>query len=94
MEDSPVTQALGLRLTHAADIDIPLYVFATGITHGTVVSSSQWVVANSKIHKVQYVTDDSMSHLDPLYDRPDHNKFLQTLVKFLQETAATATDTR
>jgi hypothetical protein len=53
-----------------------------------VVSSSQWVVANSKIRKVQYVTDDSMSHLDPLYDGPDHNKFLQTLVKFLQETAA------
>jgi pimeloyl-ACP methyl ester carboxylesterase len=94
MEDSPVTQALGLRLTHAADIDIPLYVFATGITHGTVVSSSQWVVANSKIHKVEYVTDDSMSHLDPLYDRPDHNKFLQTLVKFLQETATTARDAR
>ena len=87
MEDSPVTQALGLRLTHAADIDIPLYVFATGITHGTVVSSSQWVVANSKIHKVAYVTDDSMSHLDPLYDRLDHNKFVQTLIKFLQESA-------
>jgi pimeloyl-ACP methyl ester carboxylesterase len=85
--DSPVTRALGLRLTHAADIDVPLYVFATGITHGTVISSSQWVVANTKIHKVEYVTDDSMAHLDPLYDRPDHNKFIQTLVKFLQESA-------
>lgn len=86
MADSPVTQALGLRLTHAADIDIPLYVFATGITHGTVISSSQWVVANSKIPKVVYVTDDSMAHLDPLYDRPDRNKFIQTLVNFLQES--------
>jgi pimeloyl-ACP methyl ester carboxylesterase len=94
LADSPVTQALGLRLAHATDIDIPLYVFATGITHGTVVSSSQWVVGNSKIRKVAYVTDDSMSHLDPLYDRPDHNKFLQTLVKFLQESAAPAQGVR
>ena len=94
LADSPVTQALGLRLTHAADIDVPLYVFATGITHGTVVSSSQWVVANSKIQKVVYVTDDSMAHLDPLYDRPDRNKFLQTLVKFLQDSAATTQGAR
>ena len=90
MEDSPVTRALGLRLTHAADIDIPLYVFATAITHGTVVSSGQWVVANSKIHKAVYVTDDSMSHFDPLYDRPDHNKFLRTLVEFLRESPPAA----
>jgi hypothetical protein len=48
LADSPVTQALGLRVTHAADINIPLDVFATGITHGTVISSDQWVVANSK----------------------------------------------
>jgi hypothetical protein len=94
MADSPVTRALDLRLTHAADIDVPLYVFATGITHGTVVSSGQWVVAISKIRRVVYVTDDSMAHLDPLYDRPDHNKFLQTLVKFLQESPAAGKDVR
>jgi hypothetical protein len=85
MADSAVTQALGLRLTHAADIDVPLYVFATAITHGTVVSAAQWVVANSKIQKTAYVTDDSMAHLDPLLDRADHNKFLQTVVTFLQQ---------
>ena len=86
MEDSPITRALGLRLSHAKDIDIPLYVFATGITHGTVISSSQWVVANSKIRKAVYVTDDSMAHFDPLYDRADHNKFIKTLVEFLRES--------
>lgn len=84
MVDSDITQRLGLRLTHAADIDVPLYVFETGLTHGTVVSSAQWVVANSKIQKAVYVTDDSMVHLDPLFDRPDHNKFLQTLIAFLR----------
>jgi len=92
------------RLTHLAFAAPPLFTalgvitgilgigafFATGITHGTVVSSSQWVVANSKIHKVVCVTDDSMSHLDPLYDRLDHNKFMQTLIMFLQESATTS----
>ncbi|MFI4920975.1 MAG: alpha/beta hydrolase [Gammaproteobacteria bacterium] len=84
MVDSDITQALGLRLTHATDIDVPLYAFATGLTHGTVISAAQWVVANSKIRKAVYVTDDSMVHLDPMFDRPERNKFLQTLVMFLQ----------
>ncbi|HEV2111205.1 MAG TPA: alpha/beta hydrolase [Gammaproteobacteria bacterium] len=90
MVDSAITQALGLRLTHAADIDVPLYAFATGLTHGTVISSAQWVVANSKVRKAVYVTDDSMVHLDPLLDRPERNKFLQTLVAFLHGAPAAA----
>ena len=84
MADSAVTQRLGLRLTHAADIDVPLYVFETGLTHGTVVQAAQWVVANSRIKDPVYVTDASMVHLDPMFDAPDHNKFLLTLVDFLK----------
>lgn len=84
MVDSDITHRLGLRLTHTADIDVPLYVFETGLTHGTVVEAAEWVVANSKIKDPVYVTDASMVHLDPLYDAPGHNMFLSTLVGFLE----------
>lgn len=84
MADSSITQRLGLHLTHAADIDVPLYVFETGLTHGTVVQAAQWVVANSKIKDPVYVSDASMVHLDPVFDAPWHNRFLLTLADFLR----------
>lgn len=83
---SPVTQALGLPLAHASEIDVPLYAFQTGLTHGTVVEAAQWVVANSRIRKTTYVTEESMAHLDPLFDAPGKNKFLATVEDFVRET--------
>ncbi|MDE2449452.1 MAG: alpha/beta hydrolase, partial [Gammaproteobacteria bacterium] len=85
MIDSPITLSLGLHLTHANDIDVPLYAFETGLTHGTVVQAAKWVVADSKITTHVYVTDDSMVHLDPLLDAPRHNPFLTTVTAFLQK---------
>ena len=84
MEDSPITRRLGLRVTHARDIDIPLYVFETGLTHGTVVAAAKWVVANSRVKDPVYVTDGAMLHLDPLLDAPRHNMFLTTVAQFLR----------
>jgi hypothetical protein len=46
-----MTRPLDLSLLHTSDIDIPLYTFATGITHGTVISSAKWLAANSKIRR-------------------------------------------
>lgn len=85
MLDSPITRRLGLRLTHARDIDVPLYVFETGLTHGTVVQAAKWVVANSRIKDHVYVTDDSMVHLDPMFDAPGRNMFLSTVTAFLRQ---------
>lgn len=85
MIDSPITLSLGLHLTHAKDIDVPLYAFETGLTHGTVVQAAKWMVADSKITTHVYVTDDSMVHLDPLLDAPGHNPFLTTVTAFLQK---------
>ena len=84
MVDSPITRRLGLHPTHARDIDIPLYVFETGLTHGTVVQAAQWVVANSRIKDHVYVTDGSMEHLDPMFDAPGRNMFLSTVAGFLR----------
>ena len=85
MEDSPITRYLGLRMTHAREIDVPLYVFETGLTHGTVVAAAKWVVANSRIREHVYLTDEAMLHLDPLLDAPRHNSFLITVADFLRK---------
>lgn len=85
MEDSPITRRLGLRLTHAREIDVPLYVFETGLTHGTVVAAAKWVVANSRIKEHVYLTDEAMLHLDPLFDAPRRNMFLTTVAGFLSK---------
>lgn len=85
MVDSPITRHLGLHLAHARQIDVPLYVFQTGLTHGTVVAAAKWVVANSRIKDHVYVTDDSMEHLDPMLDAPGHNRFLTTVAEFLRK---------
>jgi len=85
MEDSLVARHVGLRLTHARDIDVPLYVFETGLTHGTVVAAAKWVVANSRIKEPVYVTDAAMLHLDPLFDAPPRNMFLTTVAQFLRK---------
>lgn len=90
MIDSSVARALRLHITHAMDIDVPLYVFETGLTHGTVVQAAKWVVAQSKITRYAYVTDDSMVHLDPLLDAPGHNRFLSTLTDFLSFSTPSA----
>ena len=84
MVDSPITRRLGLRLAHASDIDVPLYAFETGLTHGTVVAAAKWIVANSRIKDHVYVTDDSMVHLDPMFDADGHNRFLTTVAGFLR----------
>lgn len=84
MVDSPITRRLGLRLSHLREINTPLYVFETGLTHGTVVVAAKWVVANSRIKDPVYVTDDSMVHLDPMFDAEGHNRFLTTAAEFLR----------
>ncbi|HZT02942.1 MAG TPA: hypothetical protein VFA39_11815 [Steroidobacteraceae bacterium] len=84
MVDSPITRRLGLHLAHTKDIDVPLYVFQTGLTHGTVVTAAKWVVANSRIKDHVYVTDASMMHLDPMFDSPGRNAFLRTVADFLR----------
>jgi hypothetical protein len=50
------------------------------------VRSGHWLMANSKIRKIVYVTDDSMAHLDPQFDGFEHNKFILTPVTFLRES--------
>ena len=74
---------LGLRLEHASRIDVPLYAFSTGLTHGAVARGARRLVRMSRIPRSVVIDDRKTSHLDPLSAAPGRNHFLKTVVPFL-----------
>lgn len=86
--ETATTELLGFRLSHTTEITTPLYVFQTGLTHGTVVKSARWVVAHSQIRRADYQGDNSMTHLEPLVVPPTRNRFIETIVPFLSALPA------
>jgi hypothetical protein len=80
-----VTNFLGLRLWHTAEINVPLYAYQTDLTQGGVLTGAQNVVNASRIPQLITVDDTAnASHLDPLIAPPQTNSFVQTVVPFLQ----------
>jgi pimeloyl-ACP methyl ester carboxylesterase len=77
------TDLLGLRVWHSREIDVPLYSFESGLTHGTVNEAARWVVGQSRIASATYAGDDRMTHIDVLSAEPDHNPMFDSLVPFL-----------
>jgi len=78
------TDVLGLRVWHGHEINVPLYSFQSGLTHGTVNEAARWVVGQSRIPSATYAGDDRMTHVDVTVAEPDHNPMLDSLVPFLR----------
>jgi len=86
LQQTAVADALGLRLFHTAQVDVPLYAFQTALGghNDAVARSARAYQAQSKIPSVTVVSRTSTySHLDPLLATPSQNAFLQTLVPWL-----------
>lgn len=81
---NPITNYLGLRTWHRADIDVPLYAEQTRFTHGRVLRGARRLVHSSRIPRATYVNVPNSSHLDPLLAVPSKNLFLKTVVPFLK----------
>lgn len=79
-----VTDALGLRPYHLRSIDLPIYVFETGLSRGGVLRGARRLMRESRIRRATFASDQAMGHVDPLVDVPEHNRFLKTVVPFLQ----------
>jgi hypothetical protein len=82
--DTGLARSLGLRLSHAAGLDLPLYAFQTSAYRGTAVESARRVVAESRIPYAAYESDEGMNHLDPLFAATAHNTATHTLAAFLK----------
>ncbi|MFD4508570.1 alpha/beta hydrolase [Streptomyces sp. NPDC058457] len=81
--DTDLTRSLGLRLSHSAGLDVPLFVFQTSYAQGTIESAARDVVANSRIPYAAYETDNGMNHLDPLFAAPERNTLTTSLPSFI-----------
>jgi hypothetical protein len=85
MKKDKLTTFLGLRLWHTKNINVPLYAYQTDLTQGGVLIGARNVKAASKIPRLVEVDDTAgASHLDPVLAPPETNKFIQTVVPFLQ----------
>ncbi|MGW0845535.1 alpha/beta hydrolase [Streptomyces sp. NPDC002787] len=88
--DTDLARSLGLRLRHAAGLDIPLYAFQTSYSKGTVVEAARRVVAESRVPYAAYETDEAMNHLDPLFAATARNTATRTLAEFVGRVVAGA----
>lgn len=85
LRQTKVAKLLGLRATHAAEIDIPLYAFQTDLTKGRVIRGAKRLRKRAKgIETYRFHSDTNQSHLDPLVAAPSRNSFLRTVVRFLK----------
>lgn len=85
LRKDPATTYLGLRTWHARQVNLPLYVFQTDLSHGRVIAGAKAFVKASKVPFHVYVDrSKTYSHLDPLAASPAKNDFLKTVVPFLK----------
>ena len=88
LQQTAVANALGLRLFHTAQVDVPLYAFQTSLggRNNAVARGAYAYRAQSKIPSVTVVSRTSTySHLDPLLATPSQNAFLATVVPWLKK---------
>jgi hypothetical protein len=87
LAETPAARTLGLRLQHEAQVDVPLYVIQTSLG-GRDNGVAQAAVSFEKASKIPYadVVNESpqYSHLDPLLAAPSTNRFLITVVPFIE----------
>jgi hypothetical protein len=86
LKRNAITDFLGLRPFHLASIDLPLYVIQTKLSEGGVLRAAHRFIGKSKITQYRLVNDAEADHVDPLVDYPKRNRFLKTVVPFLEST--------
>ncbi len=78
---------LGLRSSHGDDVHVPIYALETTYLEGQILSAARSLARRSHLPDREVTLVDRSpgdAHSDPLYDRPDHNSFQQTVVPFLR----------
>ncbi|MGI8846269.1 MAG: alpha/beta hydrolase [Thermoleophilaceae bacterium] len=91
MRRDAVASSLGLRLWHTKQIDTPLFVAQTDLTHGSVKKGAQRLINTSKIRTYAIQTDTGMSHLDAVLAPRRTNVFTRSGTKFLNKILARPT---
>jgi hypothetical protein len=88
LEPTGATRYLGLHPRYLHDVDTPLYAFQTGLSEGGVLRGTKAFIRRSKVHSHWLYQDLQMGHFDPLEDFPAHNRFIETVVPWLDDLVA------
>jgi hypothetical protein len=82
---NPAQRLLGVRATHARDLDIPIYAFETSLGAGRVLEGAR-ALARRAGHRRLTLVDrhETYDHVDPLSAAPPVNAFVKTVVRFLR----------
>jgi hypothetical protein len=83
MRPNAITRYLALRPKHLDRVDTPLYALETMLTDGGVLRAARKFVRASEIEDPTLVDASNMRHYDPLMDVPRKNRFVKTVVPFL-----------
>jgi hypothetical protein len=87
LRQTAAARYLGLRLSHAKGIDLPLYAYSTDLTRGRVARGARRLARMSRIEHPVVVDDRHAAHLDPVSAPPRTNRFLKTVLPFLRRLA-------
>jgi pimeloyl-ACP methyl ester carboxylesterase len=86
MRRNDVGNFLGLRLWHTKKVNLPLYAIATNLAGAHVLDGARNFIRRSRTTRKESELvhgNPKMSHLDPLTAAPKKNRFLKTVVPFL-----------
>jgi hypothetical protein len=89
LRTTAAARALGLRIEHVRDVNVPLYAFGASLAgrDGALKIASQRYKRLSRIPSVTYVDRAATySHLDPLLADPQRSAFVATVVPWLKRT--------
>jgi len=89
LRQTAAARALGLRITRARAVDVPLYAFGAALAgrDGALKAGALRYESLSRIPSVTYVDRSATySHLDPLLAAPERSALVKTLTPWLKRT--------
>ena len=86
MRPNPITRFLGLRPFSPRPDRQPPLRDPDELSDGGVLRAAHKLVRKSRIEHPTLIDASNMHHYDPLMDVPAHNRFLKTVVPFLERT--------
>ena len=80
---NPAQRVLGVRATHR--VKLPIYAFETSLGKGRVLTAARALARRGDVRRVTLVDRSAQdAHCDPIFDDPDRNAFVRTVVPFLR----------